>query len=122
MAEKKMTRVEALNVVLGATREGFEAEEMTEAREVLRKMVEQLSKPRKKSEGPSKARRENEILAHALAEAIEAHGEKVTPKWVTEHVKGILTPQKAVAVAKVAEELELVKKSKEGKTTYYEVA
>lgn len=115
MAEKKMTRVEALSIAL-------ESVENAEAREVLHKMIEQLSKPRKKSDAPSKARRENEVLAHALAEAIEAHGDKVTPKWVTEHVKGILTPQKAVAVAKVAEELELVKKSKDGKATYYEVA
>lgn len=115
MAEKKMTRVEALNIAL-------ETVENTEAREVLTKMVEQLSKPRKKAEGPSKARRDNERLAHDMAEAITAHGEKVTPKWVTEHVKGIMTPQKAVAVAKVAEELGLIAKTKEGKATYYETA
>lgn len=46
MAEKKMTRKEALTIVLDATREGFEAEEMVEAREVLGKMLEQISKPR----------------------------------------------------------------------------
>lgn len=115
MAEKKMTRVEALNIAL-------ETVENAEAREVLTKMVEQLSKPRKKAEGPSKARRDNERLAHDMAEAITAHGEKVTPKWVTEHVKGIMTPQKAVAVAKVAEELGLIAKTKEGKATYYETA
>lgn len=113
MAEKKMTRVEALNIAL-------ETVENTEAREILRKMIEQLSKPRKKAEGPSKTRRDNERLAHEMAAAIAEHGEKVTPKWVTEHVRGILTPQKAVAVAKVAEELELITKSKEGKVTYYE--
>lgn len=113
MAEKKMTRVEALNIAL-------ETVENTEAREVLTKMVEQLSKPRKKAEGPSKARRDNERLAHDMAEAITTHGEKVTPKWVTEHVRGIMTPQKAVAVAKVAEELGLIAKTKEGKATYYE--
>ncbi len=113
MAEKKMTRVEALSIAL-------ETVENTEAREVLAKMVEQLSKPRKKAEGPSKVRRDNERLAHEMADAIAEHGEKVTPKWVTEHVRGILTPQKAVAVAKVAEELGLITKGKEGKTTYYE--
>ena len=122
MAEKKMTRLEALNVVLEATREGFEAEEMTEAREVLRKMAEQLAKPRKKAEGPSKARRDNERLAAEMVEAIEAHGDRVTPKWVTEHVKGIMTPQKAVAVARVAEELGAIVKEKECKATYYKLA
>ena len=120
MTEKKMTRVEALNVVLEATREGFEAEEMVEARKVLTKMVEQLSKPRKKAEGPSKARRDNERLARDMVTAIALHGDKVTPKWVTEHINGIMTPQKAVAVAKVAEELGLIAKTKEGKATYYE--
>lgn len=122
MAEKKMTRVEALNVVLEATREGFEAEEMVEARKVIAKMVEQMSKPRKKAEGPSKARRDNERLAHEVAEAIAAKGERVTSKWVTEHVRGILTPQKATAVAKVGIELGILTREKEGKSIYYNVA
>lgn len=115
MAEKKMTRVEALNIAIATC-------DNVEARDVLVKMAEQLKKPRKKAEGPSKARRDNERLAQDMADAIKAHGEKVTPKWVTEHVKGIMTPQKAVAVAKVAEELGLIAKTKEGKATYYEIA
>lgn len=115
MAEKKMTRVEALNIAL-------ETVENTEAREVLRKMVEQLSKPRKKAEGPSKARRDNERLAHDMADAIAAKGERVTSKWVTEHVRGIMTPQKATAVARVGIDLGLLTREKEGKVIYYNVA
>ena len=115
MAEKKMTRLEALNVAIACV-------EHEEAREVLVKMAEQLAKPRKKAEGPSKARRDNERLAAEMVEAIEAYGDRVTPKWVTEHVKGIMTPQKAVAVARVAEELGAIVKEKEGKATYYKLA
>ena len=110
-----MTRVEALTIAVATC-------ENEEARAIIAKMIEQLQKPRKKAEGPSKARRDNERLAHELADAIAAKGEKVTPKWVTEHVRGILTPQKAVAVAKVGEELGILTKSKEGKVTYYDVA
>lgn len=122
MAEKKMTRVEALNLVLEATREGFEAEEMVEAREVLQKMVEQLSKPRKRADGPSKARLNNERLAHAVAEAIAAKGEPVSSKWIAEHVNGILTPQKVTAVAKVGAELGLIVKVVDGRNVTYTVA
>ncbi len=114
MAEKKMTRVEALNIAIAAV-------ENEEAREVLGKMVEQLSKPRKRAEGPTKARRENEKLAHEMAEAIAAHGEPVTSKWVCEHVRFITTPQKCTAVGKVAIDLGLVEKTKEGKAVYYSV-
>ena len=121
MAEKKMTRVEALNIVLEATREGFEAEEMTEAREVLKKMVEQLSKPRKRAEGPSKARRENERLLAEVIAAIEAKGEPVTSKWITEHVRGLLTPQKVTAVAKIGLEDGSLVRTKEGKIITYSI-
>ena len=114
MAEKKMTRVEALNIAL-------ETVENTEAREVLRKMVEQLSKPRKKAEGPSKARVQNEALAHQVADAIAAKGEPVSTKWITEHVSGILTPQKATAVCRVALDLGLIERQKDGKAVTYTV-
>lgn len=114
MANKGMTRAEALSIAL-------ETCENAEARNIIAKMIDQLAKPRKKAEGPTKARRENEKLAREMADAITAKGEMVTPKWVTEHVRGILTPQKAVAVAKVAEEMGLISKFKDGKATYYQV-
>ena len=115
MAEKKMTRVEALNIAIATC-------ENEDACAILTKMVEQMQKPRKKAEGPSKARRDNERLAHEVADAIAAKGERVTSKWVTEHVRGILTPQKATAVAKVGIELGLLTREKEGKAIFYNVA
>lgn len=115
MANKGMTRVEALSIAIATC-------ENEEAREVIAKMIEQLQKPRKKAEGPSKARRDNERLAHEIADAIAAKGERVTSKWVTEHVRGILTPQKATAVAKVGIELGILTREKDGKAVYYNVA
>lgn len=115
MAEKKMTRVEALTIAL-------ETCENEEAREVLTKMVAQLSKPRKKAEGPSKARLENERLLAEAIEAIEAKGEPVTSKWLMEHVRGLMTPQKVTAVAKIGIEAGSLIRNKEGKTVTYSVA
>lgn len=114
MAEKKMTRVEALNIAL-------ETVENVEAREVLKKMVEQLSKPRKKNEGPSKAHRENEKLAAEMVAAITEKGEPVTSKWVCEHVRFITTPQKCTAVARIAIENGELVRIKEGKVITYAV-
>lgn len=112
MAEKKMTRKDALTIAIASC-------ENEEAREVLKKMLEQVSKPRKKAEGPSKTRRDNEVLLESLLEAIEAHGEPVTSKWVTEHVRGIMTPQKATAVAKIGLDSGRLIRTKEGKAVYY---
>ena len=87
MAEKKMTRKEALTIVLDATREGFEAEEMVEARKVLGKMLEQISKPRPRK--PNTAKRDANI----------ALGEKFAEVWDEETFKA----------ANVAEILEVSK-------------
>lgn len=125
MAEKKMTRKEALENVFGWIADGYiPSDEATveEVREVLDKMYAQVTKPRKKAEGPSKAHRDNERLAHDMADAIAEKGERVTSKWVTEHVRGIMTPQKATAVARVGIDLGLLTREKEGKVIYYNVA
>ena len=121
MAEKKMTRVQALENVIEWIAEGAQGAdtEMLETVEVLKKMVEQLQKPRKKAEGPSKTRMQNEALAHQVADAIAAKGEPVNTKWITEHVSGILTPQKATAVCRVALDLGLIERQKEGKAITY---
>lgn len=114
MAEKKMTRKEALEIAIAAV-------ENEEATEVLNKMLEQVSKPRKRAEGPSKARRENERLLADVISAIEDKGEPVTSKWITEHVRGLLTPQKVTAVAKIGIENGSLVRNKEGKTVTYSI-
>ena len=87
--------------------------------EVLTKMHEQLTKPRKKSDAPTKTQIMNANLAKAAVEAIREHGEPVTTKWITEHVNGIMTPQKCTAVMKVAIDAGTITKNKDGKTITY---
>lgn len=85
MSEKKMSRKEALEHAIKFITDECDAagvweDSDCEAIEVLTKMHEQVSKSRKKPEGPSKARRDNERLAREVAEAIAAKGEPVTGK------------------------------------------
>lgn len=90
--------------------------------EVLRKMHAQVTKPRKKSDAPSKTQIMNRNLAAAAVAAIREHGEPVTSKWICEHVNGIMTPQKCTAVMKVAVDAGEAVKNKDGKAVTYTVA
>ena len=75
-----------------------------EEREVLVKMLASLTKPRKVSDEPTKTQLVNANLADALVTTMRAHGEPVSAKWIAEHVEGINTSQKAVAVVRAAGE------------------
>ena len=75
-----------------------------EEREVLVKMLASITKPRKAPEGPSKTQLVNANLADQLVAAMVRHGEPVSAKWIAEHVEGINTSQKAVAVVHAAGE------------------
>lgn len=86
---------------------------------VLQKMLDSITKPRKKSEGPTKARMENEKLARDMRDAMLTANEPVSTKWVTEHVRGILTTQKAAAVARVGVELGIIAKTVDGRNVTY---
>lgn len=80
---------------------------------VLERMHEQLVKPRKAT--VSKARIANESLARKIAKVLPADG--LTSKGITElGLPEVTTTQKAVAVMRVAEELGLVERVKDGKT------
>lgn len=86
--------------------------------DVLTKMHTAITKPRTKREGPTKARTENERLARELVAVIPEGGE-VTAKWVTEHVRGVLTTQKAAAVARVGIDLGIIAKVVDGRKVTY---
>lgn len=118
MAEKTMTRAQAVEFAIEVVRD-HEGE--CEALTILEKMHAQLTKPRKKSDTKSKARILNESLADKCVAAMEGH-EGVTSKWLAEHVKGLVTPQKTTAVMKIAIEDGRVVKAKEGKTITYSLA
>ena len=83
---------------------------------VLAKMLEQVSKPRAKA--VSKARKMNENLATEIAKVLPAEG--LTSKQIVELGNpAITTTQKAAAVMRVAEELGLAHKIKDGKKISY---
>ena len=83
--------------------------------EVLGKMLEQVSKPRKAV--VSKARKVNENLADAIAKMAE--GEVTTKDVVAFGIPEIGTTQKAAAVLRVACELGKFEKVTEGKKVAY---
>lgn len=117
-----ITRADAIafayDVILGiVTGDGFALDEdndkATKVLPVLKKMHEQLVKPRKAV--VSKARLLNEGLAVKIAKLLPAEG--LTSKGIVElGFPEVATTQKAVAVMRVAEELELVERLKDGKT------
>jgi hypothetical protein len=90
-----------------------------EAIQVLVKMVEQISKPRKAV--VSKARKINENLAAEVCKHIPAEG-LTSKEIVALGLPEITTTQKAAAVMRVAEELGLASKVKEGKNIRYVIA
>lgn len=119
MAENKMTRAQALEFAIEVVRDH---EGDCEAIGVLEKMHAQVTKPRKKSGAPSKARILNESLATKCVEAMRTHGEAVTSAWLMEHVNGLMTPQKVTAVMAIAIERGEATKAKEGKAVTYSIA
>lgn len=115
MAEKKMTRAEALAYAIAHV-------DNAEVVEVLTKMHEQVTKPRKKSDAPTKTQILNRGLAEKCYEAIAAKGEAVSSKWLIEHVNGLLTPQKTTAVMRILIEDGRIIRNKEGKNISYSIA
>lgn len=108
MAEKKMTRKDALEFALQCI-EQYEleyAEDNTaeQAKAVIGKMLVSIKKQSSRPKGKTTARLENEKIASEFIPKLQEHGEPVNTKWMMEHLKFCLSSQKAVAVAKVAEE------------------
>ena len=108
----KLTRADALTIAIER------CADQPEVVDVLTKMHAAITKPRTRREGPTKARTENERLAREMVAAIPEGGE-VTAKWVTEHVRGVLTTQKAAAVARVGIDLGIIAKVVDGRKVTY---
>lgn len=124
MAKSTMTRAQALEFAINfmiTVDADAEVDDPTakEAVAVLTKMHEQLSKPHAKA--VSKARKLNESLAAEIAHHIPAEG--MTSKDIVNLGNpAVTTTQKAVAVMRVAEELGLVTRVKDGKKISYKSA
>ena len=125
MAKNTITRKSALSAAIIAfdflnmeaiRPEGMPDVDYMEVKKTLTNMLEQVSKPRAKA--VSKARLINEGLAREVAKALPAEG--LTSKQIVELGNpAITTTQKAAAVMRVAEELGLTVKIKEGKKISY---
>ena len=88
---------------------------------VLKKMHDQLTKPRVKA--VSKARVANEGLARKVRDAVSTHGDDMTTKDIVAlGMSEITTTQKAAAVARVACEMGLLTKCVNGKAITYALA
>lgn len=126
MAEKKnVTRAQALDfayaVIANIVKDGGFADaednhKAPEVLEVLENMSNQLKKPRAKV--VSKARKMNENLAATIVAAIPAEGIN-TKGIVGMGYPDVTTTQKAAAVMRVAEDMGLVRKEKNGKNITY---
>ena len=120
MAEKKMTRVEALTAALAAL-EVFEDAAANEAMEVLGKMRDSLQKRSDAPKGTSKTRLENEKLLARMLDLME-EGEGYTAGSFVGCMPYITTPQKATAVLRLGVANGVLKCEKEGKTNKYYLA
>jgi len=126
MANKKntITRAEALEAAIYlmglAADETINTDNATnwnEAAEVLRKMHASITKPREKSNEPSKAAKENIRLAGEVLKVMP-DGEPVLTSWIMEHVNGIMTPQKCTKVMAVLIDAGRVEKVEKVKGRY----
>lgn len=125
MSKNTITRAQAIDYAISAvehTREYWETdgdwspEKSDEIIAILKKMHEQLTKPRKAA--VSKARVANEGLAKKLAKLLPAEG--LGSKGIVGlGIPEVATTQKAAAVMRVAEELGLVEKVVDKKNITY---
>lgn len=112
MTNEKYTRKMFLNDMLAL-------ELTTEQRECAEKWLASLEK---KAAAPrvNKTRIANEALASDVVAAVAAHADEViNAKWISEHVAGIATASKAVAVVKIAIERGELERYQEKGRTYY---
>ena len=112
MAEKKMTRAQALTTAIAYAEQDGNAECV----DVLKKMLTSITRPRKAT--TNKTRIQNATLARKVYDAVEG---AVTSKDVAAlGIAGISSSQKATAVMNVAvNDLYLFTKVKNGKCLVY---
>lgn len=114
-ATSTMTRAQELEALLTFAREnGYEGSTVK-----LSKVYDQWTAPReRKSSGPSKVALENRAKAAEVYAAMP-EGEAVTNMWVTEHVNGIMTTNKAAVIMGILVNEGKVSKQKVGKVMTY---
>lgn len=126
----KMTRKEALKIAVSLIEDeiwnlhndGYpqDAEDCKKALPILQNMIGQIDKQAARPKTKTRARAENERMAQEFIALIREYGKPVSAKWMTEHIRYCASPQKAVQVAKVAEEWGAIERVTIKKRTYYE--
>lgn len=119
MAEQKntITRADALKAAIAYA----QADGNDMVADKLAAMLKSITRPRAKQ--TSKARVANEKLAVWLRDYVSANGDGITAKDVVAAGNpAIASPQKASAVAAVAEELGYIRRNRSGKVTTYTLA
>lgn len=121
MSEKKMTRAEALRNVIVYLRgeEQFANNDWADEIAVLDKMLASIEKQKSRPRSKSSARIQNEPIAKEFIAKIQAVDEPVNAKWMTYNVRYCTTSQKAVAIARIAEEWGAIEKVSIKNRTYY---
>ena len=109
---KKMTRKEALENAIDWIEEGAQGEdiEMLETASILRNMVAQIDKQAARPKSKSSARVANEPIAREFIKVLAKEGNPLSAKEMTYKVRFCTTSQKAVAIAKIAEEWGAIEK------------
>lgn len=112
MANEKYTRKQFLLDMM-------ETDLSDEQRECAKKWLEALNK-KSDYKPENKTRRLNEELAAKVVAAMQANpDEQINAKWLSTHIAGITTPQKAVGVMRVAIELGKVERFEEKGKAFY---
>lgn len=95
----KMTRRDMLMAIVDGD---FETLNTEDARAIALKMVASIDKQKDKPKGKTSARIQNEGYARELVGKMPS--EPFTAKWISENVRFVGSPQRAVHVARIAEE------------------
>ena len=123
MAEKKMTRKEALEFaidnIIANCGDDLEKCGGDIAIEVLEKMLTSINKQAARPRSKSSARLQNEPMAKEFIAKLREHGQPVNTKWMCENIRYCIHSQKAVAIAKIAIEWGEVEKVTIKGRTYY---
>ena len=124
---EKMTRREALETALEIMREyvgdnsGFETLHTETAMAVLENMIAQIDKQSARPKGKTSARIQNEGYAKQMIRLLMQNDKPVNATWIAEHVRGVMTSQRGVHVAKIAIEWGAVEEIMIKKRKYYQL-
>ena len=111
----KMTRREALETAIEIMEETIEGEELwclhtEQAIAVLKNMIVQIDKQAARPKSKTTARIQNEPIAREFIKILAKEGNPLSAKDMTYRVRYCTTSQKAVAIAKIAEEWGAIEK------------